>query len=78
MEVSEDFTITLRLGQQPLSITIRRTDEEAYRAAERLVNQRYNSYASQYPSLGNETYFVDSMRRMLETVEETLGTEKAQ
>ena len=101
MEVSEDFTITLRLGQQPLSITIRRTDEEAYRAAERLVNQRYNSYASQYPSLGNETYlcmaalsialslkknefrndtqpFVDSMRRMLETVEETLGTENAQ
>lgn len=45
MEVSEDFTITLRLGQQPLSITIRREDEEAYRAAEKLINQRYNSYA---------------------------------
>ena len=47
MEVSEDFTITLRLGQQPLSITIRREDEEAYRAAEKLINQRYNSYAAQ-------------------------------
>ena len=56
MEVSEDFTITLRLGQQPLSITIRREDEEAYRAAEKLINQRYNSYAAQYPDQGNEIY----------------------
>ena len=40
MEVSEDFTITLRLGQQPLSITIRREDEEANRAAEKLINQK--------------------------------------
>ena len=97
MEVSEDFTITLRLGQQPLSITIRR---EAYRAAEKLINQRYNSYAAQYPDQGNEIYlcmaalsialslkknefrndtqpFVDSMKRMLDTLDETLGT-KAQ
>ena len=49
MEVSEDFTITLRLGQQPLSITIRREDEEAYRAAEELINQKYNCYAALYP-----------------------------
>ena len=100
MEVSEDFTITLRLGQQPLSITIRREDEEAYRAAEKLINQRYNSYAAQYPDQGNEIYlcmaalsialslkknefrndtqpFVDSMKRMLDTLDETLGT-KAQ
>ena len=56
MEVSEDFTITLRLGQQPLSITIRREDEEAYRAAEKLINQKYNSYAAQYPDQGNEIY----------------------
>ena len=100
MEVSEDFTITLRLGQQPLSITIRREDEEAYRAAEKLINQKYNSYAAQYPDQGNEIYlcmaalsialslkknefrndtqpFVDSMKRMLDTLDETLGT-KAQ
>ena len=97
---AEDFTITLRLGQQPLSITIRREDEEAYRAAEKLINQRYNSYAAQYPDQGNEIYlcmaalsialslkknefrndtqpFVDSMKRMLDTLDETLGT-KAQ
>jgi len=55
-EVDKDFTITLRLGQQPLSITIRREDEEAYRAAEKLINQRYNSYAAQYPDQGNEIY----------------------
>lgn len=57
MEVSEDFTITLRLGQQPpLSITIKRSDEEIYRAAERLVNQKFSSYANMYPDQGNETY----------------------
>lgn len=98
MEVSEDFNITLRLGQLPLSITIRRKDEEAYRAAEKLINQWYNKYATQYPDQGNETYlcmaalnialslkknefrndtqpFVDSMKRMLESLEETLNTE---
>lgn len=97
MEVSEDFTITLRLGKQSFSITIRRTDEEVYRAAEKLINQKINSYASQYPDQGNETYlcmaalsialslkqnelrndtqpFVDSMKRMLHTLEDTLET----
>ena len=100
MEVSEDFTITLRLGQQPLSITIRREDEEAYRAAEKLINQRYNSYEALYPyhvtdiflgmaalriahslkknAFSNDSQpFVDSMKRMLDTLDETLGT-KAQ
>lgn len=100
MEVGEDFTIHLRLGRQEMSITIRRKDEELYRAAEKLVNRRYNSYANQYPDQGNETYlcmaafsialslkenefrndtrpFVDGMRRMLDNIEETLGT-KAQ
>ena len=97
MEVSEDFTITLRLGKQSFSITIRRTDEEVYRAAKKLINQKINSYASQYPDQGNETYlcmaalsialslkqnefrndtqpFVDSMKRMLHTLEDTLET----
>lgn len=46
MEVSEDFTITLRLGQQPLSITIRREDEEAYRAAEKLIQTRKMKYTA--------------------------------
>jgi cell division protein ZapA len=60
MEASEYFSITLRLGQHPLSITVKRTEEEAYRAAERLINQRYNQYATQYPNLGNETYLCMS------------------
>ena len=55
MEVSEYFTINLRLGPCPMSITIKRTDEEANRAAEKLINQRYNNYASQYSNLSNET-----------------------
>ena len=72
----------------------------AYRAAEKLINQKYNSYAAQYPDQGNEIYlcmaalsialslkknefrndtqpFVDSMKRMLDTLDETIGT-KAQ
>lgn len=56
MIASEDFTITLRLGRRLMSVTIRRADEEAYRAAERLINQRYNSYATRYPDQDNETY----------------------
>lgn len=60
MEASEHFSITLRLGQQPLSMTIKRSEEEAYRAAERMINQRYNQYVTQYPNLGSETYLCMS------------------
>lgn len=56
MEESEDLNITLRLGRQSMSINIKRKDEEAYRAAEKLINQRYNSYAALYPEQGNEIY----------------------
>ncbi len=97
MEASEDFTINLRLGRRTLSITIRREEEEAYRAAEKLVNQRYNGYASRYPDEDDGTYLcmaafsialslkknesrndtrplADGMKRMLDTLDEALGT----
>lgn len=54
--MSEDFSITLRIGRQSMSITIDRENEEAYRAAEKLINQRYNNFATLYPNQGNETY----------------------
>ena len=74
MEVSEDFTITLRLGQQPLSITIRREDEEAYRAAEKLINQKYNSYAAQYPDQGNEIYLCMADNKNIHSTGKTTRT----
>lgn len=101
MEVSEYFTINLRLGRRlPFSITIRREDEAKYRAAEKLINERFSHYASRYPNQNDETYlcmasldialslktnearndtqpFVDSMERMLKTLEEVLGATNA-
>lgn len=98
MEVSEYFTINLRLGRRlPFSITIKRSDEGMYRAAEKLINERFGHYASRYPNQDDETYlcmasldialslknnearndtqpFVESMERMLKTLEEALGT----
>lgn len=56
MKESDDLNITLRLGRQTMSININRKDEEAYRAAEKLINQRYNTYATLYPDQGNEIY----------------------
>ncbi len=56
MEVSEDFSITLKIGLHTLSITVKRKDEEVYRAAEREINKRLNTLAARYPNQGNEMY----------------------
>lgn len=57
-EVSETFTITLRLGSLIFPITVKRNEEIIYRDAEKLINQRFNYYAGQYPNQGNETYLT--------------------
>lgn len=57
MEVSENFQIKLRLGSKMFPITIKRNDEETYRAAEKLINEKYNFYAGRYPNQGDATYF---------------------
>lgn len=100
-EVSEYFTINLRLGKQIFPITVKRTEEEIYRAAERLINERFNHYATRYPDQGNETYlcmasldiavslkrnefrndtqpFVESMERMLNSLNETLTSDNTE
>ncbi len=56
--VSDTFSITLKLGGQILSMAIKREDEEFYRDAEKLINQRFNYYANTYPQLGNEMYLT--------------------
>lgn len=58
---SETFTINLRMGSLIFPITIKRTEEEVYRKAERLINERYNFYATHYPHQGNESYMAMAM-----------------
>lgn len=58
MEQSDNLSITLKLGTRVLPMTIRRSDEIFYREAEKLINNRFNYYASRYPSQGNELYLT--------------------
>ena len=56
--VSDTLSITLKLGGQLLPMTIKREDEEFYRDAEKLINQRFSYYANTYPQLGGEMYLT--------------------
>lgn len=57
MEVSEYFTINLRIGDYLLPpITIKRSEELVYRMAERQINERLGFYASRYPNQEKSTY----------------------
>lgn len=57
MEVSEYFTINLRIGNYILPpITIKRSEELVYRMAERQINERLGFYASRYPNQDKSTY----------------------
>ncbi len=55
---SEYFRITIRLGKMIFPITIKRVEEEVYRAAEKLINERMNFYAGKYQHMGDETYMA--------------------
>jgi cell division protein ZapA len=58
MEISDTFQITLKLGGQNFSITIRRDEEIFYRDAEKLINQRYSFYANHFPGQSVTTYLL--------------------
>ena len=58
MEISDTFQITLKLGGQNFSITIRRDEELFYRDAEKLINQRYSYYANHFPGQAVTTYLL--------------------
>jgi cell division protein ZapA len=58
MEISDTFQITLKLGGQNFSITIRRDEELYYRNAEKLINKRHSFYANRFPHQSNETYLL--------------------
>lgn len=55
---SEFLRITIRLGKMLFPITIKRREEEVYRAAEKLINERLNFYAGKYQHQGDETYMA--------------------
>jgi cell division protein ZapA len=46
--INDALTINLHIVGQHFNLTIERSDEELYRKAERLINMRYNMYASLY------------------------------
>lgn len=58
MEISDTFQITLKLGGQNFSMTIKREEELFYRDAEKLINQRYNYYANHFPGQAVTTYLL--------------------
>ena len=58
MEISDDFKITLKLGGQNFSITIKRAEEEFYRDAEKHINQRYSFYVNHFHGQTQITYLL--------------------
>jgi hypothetical protein len=58
MEISDTFQITLKLGGQNFSITIKRDEELHYRNAEKLINQRYSYYANRFTGQPVTTYLL--------------------
>lgn len=54
--ISEKFTIQLRIDDQIYPVTVKRSDEEYYREAERNINERLNAYKAKFPSLSREQY----------------------
>ncbi len=60
MEVSDTFQIRLKLGSTTFPITIRRDQEQLYRDAEKLINQRYAFYANKFPHQTSEIYLMMS------------------
>lgn len=55
-EERERFTIKLQVGRRTISVTIPRDMEEVYRSADKLINDKVNTYASMYPGKEYEQF----------------------
>ncbi len=55
-EKSEKLVIQLLIGKQVYPITVKRDQEEIYRKASRLINEKLGRYEQSYPNLGYERY----------------------
>lgn len=57
MEDNKDkLVIQLLIGKQVYPITVRRDQEEVYRKAARLINEKLGRYEQSYPNLSYERY----------------------
>lgn len=55
-EVREKLTIRLQVGRRVVNVTIPREMEELYRSADKLINDKVNSYANKYPDKDAEQF----------------------
>ena len=55
-EKSEKLVIQLLIGKQVYPITVKREQEEIYRKASHLINEKLGRYEQSYPNLGYERY----------------------
>ena len=58
MAQSDSLSIKLKFGNRILPMVVARADEYIYREAEKLINSRFNYYASKYPDQGYEMYVL--------------------
>ncbi|MBQ7570673.1 MAG: cell division protein ZapA [Bacteroidaceae bacterium] len=58
MALSDPLSIKLKFGNRILPMVVERADEYIYREAEKLINGRFNYYASKYPEQGHEMYLL--------------------
>ena len=57
MDAAQDkFVIQLLIGKQIYPITVKREQEEIYRKAARMINEKLGRYEQSYPNLGYERY----------------------
>lgn len=55
-EKKDKLVIQLLIGKQVYPITVRRDQEEVYRKAARLINEKLGRYEQSYPNLSYERY----------------------
>lgn len=53
---NDKFVIKLLIGKQVYPITVKRDQEEIYRKASRIINEKLGRYEQSYPHLGYERY----------------------
>ena len=56
MAVSDKMVIQLLIGNNMQQITVRRDQEEIFRKAATLINERLNKYKTAYPNQGDAKY----------------------
>ena len=64
----EKLHIRLHVYDEEIAVTVNREDEEFYRAAAKLITDRYNAYAQAYKGKKGENHLVDDPDRYCATL----------